>query len=125
MKNHQSRPTGSLAIPEANVAHNNYSGRKWEHGRGRGRGRGRGHFDKKHFNGRKHSFKLNTTKLSLRTKLVHLRIMALNVSDVEVRTTGRKHVAHPHIYANYTKHLSKKMRKKRTMWTHLIMLTLS
>ncbi|KAK1406585.1 hypothetical protein QVD17_42023 [Tagetes erecta] len=61
MKNHQSRPTGSLAIPEANVAHNNYSGRKWEHGHGRGRGRGRGHFDKKHFNGRKHSFKLNTT----------------------------------------------------------------
>ncbi|XP_076892824.1 uncharacterized protein LOC143544657 [Bidens hawaiensis] len=48
MKNHQSRPTGSLAIPEANVATYNDtkdSGKKWV------RGRGRGHFDKNHFNG--------------------------------------------------------------------------
>jgi hypothetical protein len=58
MKNHQARPTGSLAIPEANVAFNNNtkdSGKKW----GRGRGRSRGRFDKGHFNGRNHSFKGN------------------------------------------------------------------
>ncbi|XP_076911119.1 uncharacterized protein LOC143568988 [Bidens hawaiensis] len=63
MKNHQSCPTCSLAIPEANVANNNShknSGHKWEEGRRRGRRRGRGHFGKKHFNGRNHSFKWNT-----------------------------------------------------------------
>ncbi|XP_076933900.1 uncharacterized protein LOC143599970 [Bidens hawaiensis] len=39
MKNHQVRPTGSLAIQEANIAyHNDHKnfGRKWEQGRGRG-----------------------------------------------------------------------------------------
>ncbi|XP_022013719.1 uncharacterized protein LOC110913179 [Helianthus annuus] len=54
MKNHQARPTGSLAIPEANAIINDDtkdSGRKW------GRGRGRGHFGKG--NGRNHSFKGN------------------------------------------------------------------
>ncbi|XP_076912570.1 uncharacterized protein LOC143570946 [Bidens hawaiensis] len=54
MKNHQSRLTGSLAIPEANAATNNDtkdSGKKWV------RGRGRGHFDKSHFNGRNRLFK--------------------------------------------------------------------
>ncbi|XP_035845210.1 uncharacterized protein LOC118491496 [Helianthus annuus] len=54
MKNHQARPTGSLAIPEANVVINDDikdSGRKW------GRGRGRGHFGKG--NGRNYSFKRN------------------------------------------------------------------
>ncbi|XP_076924882.1 uncharacterized protein LOC143587488 [Bidens hawaiensis] len=56
MKNHQSRPTGSLAIPEANVATNNDtkdSGKKWV------RGCGRGHFDKSHFSGRNRLFKGN------------------------------------------------------------------
>ena len=54
MKNHQARPTGSLAIPEANVVINDDtkdSGRKW------GRGRGRDHFGKG--NGRNYSFKGN------------------------------------------------------------------
>ncbi|XP_022013860.1 uncharacterized protein LOC110913332 [Helianthus annuus] len=54
MKNHQARPAGSLAIPEANVVINDDtkdSGRKW------GRGRGRGHFGKG--NGRNYSFKRN------------------------------------------------------------------
>ena len=42
MKNHQSRPTGSVAFPEVNAT--NYSRYKNynSHGRGRGRGRGRG-----------------------------------------------------------------------------------
>lgn len=57
MKNHQSRPTGSLAIPEANVAqnndHKNY-GRKREQSHRRGHGRN-------HFNGRNHSFKGSNT----------------------------------------------------------------
>ncbi|KAJ0453971.1 putative transcription factor interactor and regulator CCHC(Zn) family [Helianthus annuus] len=54
MKNHQARPTGSLAIPEANAVINDDtkdSGRKW------GRGHGRGHFGKS--NGRNYSFKRN------------------------------------------------------------------
>ncbi|XP_022008496.1 uncharacterized protein LOC110907884 [Helianthus annuus] len=56
MKYHQARPTGSLAIPEANAVINDdtkESGRKW------GRGRGRGHSGKSNFNGRNHSFKGN------------------------------------------------------------------
>ncbi|KAK1420438.1 hypothetical protein QVD17_22032 [Tagetes erecta] len=56
MKNHQARPTGSLAIPEANAVDThdarNY-GRKWA----QGRGRGRGHFVKTRLNGRNHTFK--------------------------------------------------------------------
>ncbi|GJU76928.1 retrovirus-related pol polyprotein from transposon TNT 1-94 [Tanacetum coccineum] len=46
MKNHQTRPTGSLALPEANFVNNNdnkNSGSKRERGNPRGRGRGRGH----------------------------------------------------------------------------------
>ncbi|XP_076923992.1 uncharacterized protein LOC143586312 [Bidens hawaiensis] len=65
MKNHQARPTGSLAIPEENIAYNNdhkNSGRKWEQGRGRGRGRGRNYFNKTHFSGRNHSFKWNNNR---------------------------------------------------------------
>ncbi|GJZ30917.1 hypothetical protein Tco_0575964 [Tanacetum coccineum] len=45
MKNHQNRPTGSLALPEANVVNNNdnkNSGSKRGRGNPRGRGRGRG-----------------------------------------------------------------------------------
>ena len=44
MKNHQSRPIGSAAFPEANVAvsKNSERGRYYGHGRGCGRGRGRG-----------------------------------------------------------------------------------
>ncbi|KAI3754346.1 hypothetical protein L1987_54128 [Smallanthus sonchifolius] len=56
MKNHEARPTGSLAFPEANAVNNNDTknyGRKW------GRGRGHSHLDKNHNNGRNHSFKWN------------------------------------------------------------------
>ena len=44
MKNHQSRPTGSIAFPEVNAI--NYSRYKNynSHGREKGRGRGRGQF---------------------------------------------------------------------------------
>ncbi|XP_052621035.1 uncharacterized protein LOC128126907 [Lactuca sativa] len=38
MRNHESRPTGSVALPEANATHRNNT-----HARGCGRGRGRGH----------------------------------------------------------------------------------
>ncbi|XP_076934206.1 uncharacterized protein LOC143600385 [Bidens hawaiensis] len=61
MKNHQARPTGSLPIPEENIAYNNdhkKSGRKWE----QGRGRGRNYFSKTHFSGRNHSFKWNNNR---------------------------------------------------------------
>ncbi|KAI3685019.1 hypothetical protein L6452_34250 [Arctium lappa] len=59
MKNHQSRPTGSVAFPEANAINNdsprnNFRGRG--HGRGRGRGRGRGHFGQNHSYGRNNNF---------------------------------------------------------------------
>ncbi|KAL5578536.1 hypothetical protein UlMin_020235 [Ulmus minor] len=45
MKNHQSRPTGSAAFLEANIAisKNSKHGRYYGHGRGRGRGRGCGY----------------------------------------------------------------------------------
>ncbi|XP_076935341.1 uncharacterized protein LOC143601959 [Bidens hawaiensis] len=62
MKNHQARPTGSLAIPEVNIVYNNdhkNSRRKWEQGRGQGCGRGRNYFNKTHFSGHNHSFKWN------------------------------------------------------------------
>ncbi|XP_076923309.1 uncharacterized protein LOC143585398 [Bidens hawaiensis] len=61
MKNHQARSTGSLAIPEANIAYNNDHKnfrRKWE----QGRGRGRNYFSKAHFSGRNHSFKWNNNR---------------------------------------------------------------
>ncbi|XP_076943582.1 uncharacterized protein LOC143613865 [Bidens hawaiensis] len=66
MKNHQARPTGSLAIQEANIAYNNdhkNSGRKWEQGHGRGRGCGRNYFNKIHFSGRNHPFKWNNNRV--------------------------------------------------------------
>lgn len=65
MKNHQSRPTGSLAIPEANAINstdNRNSGNKRGrgnprgHGRGHGRGRGRGHYDHNRFSNQNHSY---------------------------------------------------------------------
>ncbi|XP_076883746.1 uncharacterized protein LOC143532630 [Bidens hawaiensis] len=61
MKNHKAHPTGSLAIPEANIAYNNdhkNSGCKWE----QGRGRGRSYFNKTHFSSRNHSFKWNNNR---------------------------------------------------------------
>ncbi|GKE03862.1 hypothetical protein Tco_1395880 [Tanacetum coccineum] len=51
MKNHQARPTGSLALPEANAVNNNNnknSGSKKGRGNSRGRGRGRGHYGHNH-----------------------------------------------------------------------------
>ncbi|KAJ9552294.1 hypothetical protein OSB04_016339 [Centaurea solstitialis] len=53
MKNHQSRPTGSLAFPEANAIEKN-GPRNNVRGRGRGRGRGCGHIGQNHFYGRGH-----------------------------------------------------------------------
>ncbi|GKB36126.1 hypothetical protein Tco_0881068 [Tanacetum coccineum] len=55
MKNHESRPTGSLAIPEANAVNNNdnkNSGSK----RGRGNPRGRGHYGQNHFPNRNYTY---------------------------------------------------------------------
>lgn len=48
MKNHQSRPTGSLAFPEANAINNDSPRNNF---RGRGRGRGCGHFGQNNFYG--------------------------------------------------------------------------
>ncbi|KAD2805063.1 hypothetical protein E3N88_38440 [Mikania micrantha] len=55
MKNHLARPTGSMALPEANdIRHND--AKTFKHTRGHGRGHGRGRFDKNRFN---HPFKWN------------------------------------------------------------------
>ena len=58
MKNHQSRPTGSVAFPEANATnysrYKNYNSHR--RGRGIGHGRGRGQFF-----GRGHGNKYNNT----------------------------------------------------------------
>ncbi|GJV82852.1 hypothetical protein Tco_1522750 [Tanacetum coccineum] len=59
MKNHQSRPTGSLAIPEANAVNNNdnkNSGSKRGRGNPRGRGRGRGHYGHNRFPNRNYTY---------------------------------------------------------------------
>lgn len=57
MRNHNARPTGSLAPPEANVIINDDNkGFRHKNERGRGRGRGRGHFDRNRSN---QSFKRN------------------------------------------------------------------
>jgi hypothetical protein len=53
-----------------------------------------------------------TSKISLKMKLVPLKIKEIPVLDVEVQTTGQRLVAHLHTYVNYTKHLLKEMRKK-------------
>ena len=42
LQNHQSRPTGSISIPEVNVASSSGRGRIRGRGSGRWRGRGRG-----------------------------------------------------------------------------------
>ncbi|XP_076889998.1 uncharacterized protein LOC143540932 [Bidens hawaiensis] len=76
MKNHQSRPTGSLAIPEVNVATNNDakdSGKKWV------QGRGRGHFDKSHFNGRNRLFKVYVPIAPPHTKMGPQRRLGIYV----------------------------------------------
>ncbi|GJY46083.1 hypothetical protein Tco_0435146 [Tanacetum coccineum] len=57
MNNHQSHPTGSLAIPEANAVNNNdnkNSGSK--RGRGNPRGRGRGHYGHNRFPNRNYTY---------------------------------------------------------------------
>ncbi|GJU03768.1 hypothetical protein Tco_1114106 [Tanacetum coccineum] len=59
MKNHQNRPTGSLAIPEANVVNNNdnrNSGNKRGRGNPRGHGRGRGHYGHNRFPNQNYSY---------------------------------------------------------------------
>ena len=43
LKNHQSRPTGFMSLPEANATYVQTLGHEQGQGRGRGRGRGRGH----------------------------------------------------------------------------------
>ena len=55
MENPQSRPTGSLAFPDANAI-NNDGPRSNFRGRGRGRGRRCGHIGQNHFHGRHHNF---------------------------------------------------------------------
>ncbi|KAL3649032.1 hypothetical protein CASFOL_005435 [Castilleja foliolosa] len=51
MKNHQLRPTGAMAFPEANATA--YKGRGgYDRSRGRGHGRGRGNFGRGNFRGR-------------------------------------------------------------------------
>jgi hypothetical protein len=66
IKNHESRPTGSVAIPEANATvtdghRDNAHGRGRGRGSGRGRGRGRGYFNRNqnHNNGRERSNSYN------------------------------------------------------------------
>ncbi|GKA20784.1 hypothetical protein Tco_0700773 [Tanacetum coccineum] len=59
MKNYQSRPIGSLAIPEANVVNNNdnkNSGSKRGRGDPRGRRRGRGHYGHNRFPNRNYTY---------------------------------------------------------------------
>ncbi|GKA23918.1 disease resistance CC-NBS-LRR class family protein [Tanacetum coccineum] len=61
MKNHQNRPTGSLAIPEANAVENNdnrNSGNKRGRGNPRGHGRGRGHYGHNRFSNPNYSYHL-------------------------------------------------------------------
>ncbi|XP_023738001.1 uncharacterized protein LOC111885991 [Lactuca sativa] len=57
MKNHESRPTRSIALPEANATNtdgyrNNTRGR----GHGRGRGRGYDYFNRNHIHNQNHNF---------------------------------------------------------------------
>nr|GEW67500.1 hypothetical protein [Tanacetum cinerariifolium] len=59
MKNHQNRPTKSLAVPEANAINNNDTKRsRSKRGRGnpRGHGRGRGHYGHNHFSNQNYSY---------------------------------------------------------------------
>ena len=64
MKNHQTRPTGSLALPEANAVNNNdikNSGSKRGRGNPRGHGRGHSHYDKNNVHGHNRFFNRNNT----------------------------------------------------------------
>ncbi|KAD2393695.1 hypothetical protein E3N88_40672 [Mikania micrantha] len=144
MKNHLARPTGSLALPEANAISNN-DVKIFRQKNARGRGRGRGRFDKIistiHLNGTTiitvevvvvakelvptTPYKMTTNNISFKMKLVRLKTMTVHVLDVEVKIIGQKLVARHLIYASYIKHLLKKKRKKLTMWTNSMMRTLS
>ena len=52
MKNHESRPTGSVALPEANATRSNENRNNT---RGRGRGRGRGYFNRNQSHNQNHN----------------------------------------------------------------------
>ena len=65
MKNHQSRPTGSIAFSEVNAT--NYSRNKNYNSHGRGRGRGRGH-GRGQFFGRSRGNKYNNIPQPLQTQ---------------------------------------------------------
>ncbi|GJR80355.1 hypothetical protein Tco_0151140 [Tanacetum coccineum] len=57
MKNHQSRPTGSLALPEANAINNNDNkNSRSKRGRGNPRGRGHGYYGHNRFPNRNYSY---------------------------------------------------------------------
>ncbi|GJW88541.1 hypothetical protein Tco_0163881 [Tanacetum coccineum] len=57
MKNHQTRPTRSLALPEANVVNNNDNkNSKNKSGRGNPRGRGHGHYGHNRFPNRNYTY---------------------------------------------------------------------
>ncbi|GJW81460.1 hypothetical protein Tco_0145435 [Tanacetum coccineum] len=58
-ENHQTRPTGSLALPKANVVNNNDNknyGSKKGRGNPRGRGRGRGHYGHNRFPNKNYTY---------------------------------------------------------------------
>ncbi|GKD80318.1 hypothetical protein Tco_1342939 [Tanacetum coccineum] len=60
MKNHQSRPTGSLAYPEVNATKNDT--KSFMRGQGQSHGKGRGQFGKNNSHGHNRSFDQNRKK---------------------------------------------------------------
>ncbi|GJY89877.1 ribonuclease H-like domain-containing protein [Tanacetum coccineum] len=134
MKNHQTRPTGSLALPEANAINNNDN----KNSRSK-RGRGNPHGVVVVVAIMVTTVFLTKTILTtvvvimavvvvkeITLTMLHKLIISINkimklvppktpkdpVSGVEVQIIGQKLVTHLHIYVSFTKHLVKEKRKK-------------
>lgn len=140
MKNHESRPTGSVALPEANAT--NTDGHR-NNTRGRGRGRGRGQavailiktksiirtiilvVDKviivvvarKGIITNLHKETMSIHKIRPKWQgmtLGHHKNLMVHVIDVVAQAIGQGPVAHLHIFVNFIKSPLKEKEKKQT-----------
>ncbi|GJT46041.1 hypothetical protein Tco_0954756 [Tanacetum coccineum] len=110
MKNHQTRPTGSLALTEANVVNNNdnkNSGSKRGGGNPHGRGRGHGNYGHNRFPNRNYTHHRGGYNGRGRGR----GRGGGRGRGVEVQIIGQKLVARLHIYVSFTKHLVKEKRR--------------
>lgn len=130
IKNHQSRPAGSKAFPEANAATVKNPGRennKNNRGRGHQYRRGRGGFYNPRNNtiNKKHP-KEHQNKGKILMKIL-LGILKIPATDAVPKDIGLGLAGHPSIFVCFIRHLSKEKRRKLIlsnlhMIRHILML---